>query len=201
MKRGLILAGVLALLFVPAAYASDEDAPCEISVIEQHDYSSQLVEKIKMQRDTIYNALNLTPSQIKCKNEIESKRYLELTPELKNLCIYNKQLKDANEKNDRAAVEKLEKQLKCVRKNIQKISEKYDKEFMKVLDSQQRSKYKMIRKLKRDDLKKTQKIKKNGAKPSDVKPFGCKRSQAEYSEYMKLKNSFWNKFKKNKNKI
>lgn len=200
MKRSLILASVLAVLCTPAVYASDDEASCEISIIEQHDYSTRLVEKIKMQRDVIYNSLNLTPKQIKCKDEIETKRYIELEPELKNFCIYKKKLKDAEAANNAEAVKQAEKQLKCVRKNIQKISSKYDKEFMKILDSNQRAKYRMIRKLKRNDLKKYQKVQKNGSKPSDVKPFGCKMSQAEYTEKLKEQNSFWNKFKRNKNK-
>ena len=200
MKRSLILAGVFAVLCVPAVYAAEENAPCEISIIEQHDYSSRLVETIRMQRDTIYNALNLTPKQIKCKDEIEAKRYIELEPELKNFCICKKRLKDAQAKNDSAAIKQAEKNLNQVKKNIQKISSKYDKDFMKILDSNQRAKYRMIRKLKREDLKKYQKVQKNGSKPSDVKPFGCKMSQAEYSEYLKEKNAFWNKFKRKKDK-
>ena len=42
-------------------------------------------EKIKLQRNTIYNALNLSSKQVKAKDEIEKKRYLELEPELKDL--------------------------------------------------------------------------------------------------------------------
>lgn len=198
MKKSLVLVGLCAVLCVPATYASDENTPCEISIIEQYDYSSQLVEKIKMQRDTIYNALNLTPKQIKCKDEIEKKRYIELEPELKNLCIYSKELKDAKACNNKEKIASIEKKLKCIRKEIQKISSKYDKEFMKILNSEQSAKYRMIRKLKRCDLKKQQKIQKYGAKPSDVKPFGEKTSQAAYTEQKKQNSCFWNKLKRNK---
>lgn len=197
MKRSLIFAGLCAVLCVPAVYAS-ENTPCEISIIEQHDYSSQLIEKIKLQRDTIYNALNLTPRQISCKNEIEKKRYIELEPELKNLCIYSKQLKDAKAKNSQEEICNIEKKLKTTRKEIQKISAKYDREFMKILNSDQRAKYRMIRKMKRQDLKKLQNVQKHGSKPSDVKPFGTKMSQAEYTEQRKRESSLWYKLKRNK---
>jgi len=198
MKRGLIFAGVFALLCSPAVMADDEDTPCEVSIIEQHDYSCQLVEKIKLQRDTIYNALNLSDKQVQRKNEIEKKRYLELEPELKNLCIYSKQLKDSKAGNDEKQITNLENKLKSTRKEIQKISSKYDKEFNGILNSDQRAKYRMIKKLKHNDLKKAQKIQKYGSKQSDVKPFGLKMSQAEYTEKMKQEKCFWNKFKKNK---
>lgn len=198
MKRSLIFAGLCVILCVPAVYASEE-TPCEISIIEQHDYSSQLIEKIKMQRDTIYNALNLTPKQISCKNEIEKKRYIELEPELKNLCIYSKELKDAKKANNQEDICKIEKKLAKTRKEIQKISSRYDKEFMKILNSEQRNKYRMIRKLKRQDLKKLQKVQQNGSQSSDVKPFGSKMSQAEYTEKKKQENCLWNKLKRKTN--
>ena len=200
MKRSLILAGLCVVLCVPAVYSSDENTPCEITIIQQHDYSSQLIDKIRMQRETIYNALNLTPKQLKCNAEIEKKRYIELEPELKKLCIYSKELKDAKAKNDNAEICRLEKKLKDTRKEIQKISAKYDKEFMKILNSDQRAKYKMIRKMKRTDLKKQQRINQNGSKQSDVKPFGEKMTQAEYTEKKKQESCFWNKIKRNKNK-
>lgn len=198
MKRSFILFGLCAVLCVPSVYAAEEEPPCEITIIEQHDYSTQLVEVIRMQRDTIYNALNLTPDQIKCKNEIEKKRYLELEPALKNFCIFKKELKDAQAKNDKELICAAEKKLQTAKKDIQKISSKYDKEFMKILDSNQRAKYRMIRKLKRNDLKKQQAVQKYGAKPTDVKPFGLKMSQAEYTQKRKQESCLWNKLKKNK---
>lgn len=196
MKRGMLIAGVLAFLCVPSCYAAEESVPCEVSIIEQHDYSCQLIEKIKLQRNTIYNALNLSPKQVKAKDEIEKKRYLELEPELKNLCIYSKQFKDAKVMDDNAKVCDLEKKLKTTRENIQKISAKYDKDFEKILNSDQRAKYRMIRKLKRNDLKKVQKTQNNSSKPSDVKPFGSKMTQAEYTEQLKQKKSLFKKSKK-----
>lgn len=199
MKRSFILAGLFVTLCTPSVYASECETPCEVTIIEQHDYSSQLVDKIRMQRDTIYNALNLTPKQIKCKNEIEKKRYIELEPELKKLCIYNKKLKDAKAKECKEDIKTIEKNLKATRKEIQKISAKYDRDFIGILNHEQRSKYKMIRTLKKRDLKKAQKVHKYGSKQSDVKPFGVNMSQAEYTEKKKQESCLWNKLKLNKN--
>ena len=41
-----------------------------------------------------------------------------------------------------------------------------------------------------------QKTQKNGSKPSDVKPFGSKMTQAEYTEQLKQKKSLFKKSKK-----
>ena len=113
-----------------------------------------------------------------------------------------KKLKDAEEKCDKNAIKQAEKELKPIRKCIRKISTEYDKQFMEVLNSDQRAKYRMIRKLKRNDIKKLQKKQKNGEKPSDLKPFGEKISQAAYMEKQHKKNCLWhrmiNKFKKKK---
>ena len=182
-------------LSVQAKELEPENTPCEITIIEeqQYDYAPQLMEKIKMQRDSIYNTLNLTPSQIKCVSEIEKKRYEALEPELQKFCLYNKKLRIAEAKCDKAAIAAAEKDLKCVRKSIQHLSSEYDEQFMKILNSDQKAKYRMIRKLKRSDLRKMQSIQKHGKKPSDVKPFGEKISQPAYMEQRHNETCLWHK--------
>ena len=80
--------------------------------------------------------------------------------------------------------------------NLKLVNSWRDEEFEDILNSEQRSKYRMVKKLKQNDLKKVQKIQKNGSKPSDVKPFGSKMTQAEYSEQLKQKKSLFKKSKK-----
>lgn len=207
MKRGLILFGLLAILTSSAVFAeeqADTPSPCDVTTVsEQYNYSYQLMDRIKKQRDTIYNALNLTQEQVKCKNEIEKKRYIELEPALQKLCVQIKQLKDLKARcADRTTICRQEKELNCTRKEIQQISAKYDRELMKILTQDQRSKYSMIRKLKRSDLKKLRKIQEKGRKPSDLRPFGEKVLQPEYKQEQHDKHCIWhkmiNKMKKNK---
>lgn len=196
MKKVLLILGLCLMSTVLPVMAEDEaNTPCEVSIIEEqnYDYASQLIDKIKLQRNTIYNALNLTPSQIKCKNQIEKKRFEALEPELKKFCLAKKKLKVAEEKCDKTAIKQAEKELKPIKKCIRKISTEYDKQFMEILDNTQKAKYRMIRKLKRNDLKKLQKIKKNGEKPSDLRPFGEKISQAAYMEQQHDKTCLWHK--------
>lgn len=206
MKRSLIVLGIFTILTSTAVFAEEpaaEPAPCNVTAAEQYNYSYQLIDRIKKQRDTIYNALNLTQEQVKCKNEIEKNRYIELEPALQKLCLEIKQLKDLKARcADKKTICEHEKKLNCTRKEIQHISAKYDKQFMAILTNDQRSKYSMIRKLKRNDLKKLRKIQEKGRKPSDLRPFGEKVLQPEYKQEQHNERCLWhkmiNKMKKNK---
>ncbi|CCY23920.1 unknown [Brachyspira sp. CAG:484] len=210
MKRSLILLGLCAILTSQTAFAEypegcngSDTRQYEVGTTQNYNYSYQLLIRIKKQREILYNALNLTQEQVKCKNEIEKKRYAELEPALEKLCIEDKKLKDLKKRcASKKTIRQQEKALNCARKNIQTISEKYDKELYKILTHDQRTKYSMIRKLKKDDLKKYRKIQEKGRKPSDLRPFGEKILQPEYKQEQHAKNCFWhkmiNKMKKNK---
>lgn len=200
-KRILLLVCLCMLISAPIVFAEDEvsvETEVTSTAIIQNDYSPQLVQKIKMQRSTIYNALNLTPCQTQEIKKIDECRYKELEPELKKLCIVRKNLKTLNcaKTCDKKAIKSCEKELNQVKKNIKEISNKYDKQFKNILTSDQKSKYSMVRKLKRSDLKKVEKMHRDGQKPSDLKPFGDTIPQSVYLKEIKQQNSFWNKLKK-----
>lgn len=204
MKKRLILFG-LCMLFVCPVFA-EEPASIESEVIttsvSKNDYTPQLLEKIKLQRNSIYNALNLSPCQLDKNKEIEAKRYAELEPQLTKFCKAKYKIKELTEKKcaDKNLIKSANKELDVVKKDIKNLSNKYDKEFKKLLTSEQKAKYNMIRKLKRNDLKKAEKIQQNGGKPSDLRPFGQPISQAAYTEKRKQENCIWNKLKRNKDK-
>lgn len=204
-----VLCICLCLIMSAQAVSAGEETPVETEVvttiINRDDYSFQLIEKIRMQRNTIYNSLNLTPSQIKKTAEIDKHRYAELEPELRKMCLARKKVKDLTDCMTRGDNCCTKGELKAAKKefdtasdNIKCISNKYDKEFKEKLTSDQKSKYKMIRKLKKADLKKLAKTCKNGQKPADLRPFGMPVSQAEYSEEMKKQNSFRHRSKNKK---
>ena len=200
MKRGLILMGLCAIILASGTAFAEYPEGCsdnaskqyEVGTTQNYNYSYQLLTRIKKQREILYNALNLTQAQVKCKNEIDKKRYAELEPALEKLCREDKNVKDLKKRcASKKEIRKQEKELNTARKNIQEISAKYDKEFDKILTRDQRNKYSMIRKLKRDDLKKYRKIQEKGRKPSDLRPFGEKIRQPEYKEEQHDKNCFW----------
>lgn len=199
MKKAL-MAVILGLMMSCATVYAAEEVSIETEIttvaIEKGDFSPQLIERIKAERNTIYNALNLTPEQICKKDIIEQKRYEELEPELKKLCIGRQKLKKFTcEKSDNTqAIKNAQKEVNTARKEIKSISNKYDREFKKILTSEQKAKYNMIRKLKRADLKKIDQKKKT----TSLRPFGVPVSQAEYAEQQKKNNCWYKLFKCNK---
>lgn len=203
MKRALLVVILGLLVCSPAVYAAEEEMSIETEItshaIAVGDFSTQLVEKIKAERNTIYNALNLTPEQICKKDNIEKKRYAALEPELKNLCLSRKKLNDLKKEKctDSKVYNAAQNEVNAARKEIKTISNKYDREFKKILTSEQKSKYNMIRKLKRADLKKLDQ--KNNTHKASLRPFGVPVSQAEYTEQQKHNWCFFQKFKRNKN--
>ena len=106
MKRAIALIGLCGLLTFSANVTFAEESysvETEIvsTAVETGDYTPQLIEKIKAERNTIYNSLNLTTEQLKQKDEIDVKRYKELEPQIQKLCLCRKKLKDINtQKND-----------------------------------------------------------------------------------------------------
>lgn len=204
MNRNLILIGLCIILSTSAAQANTQIVQTsEVSVVkvQQQDYAYSLMDKIRKDRSTIYNALNLTPSQLEFTRNLEKARYEALEPLVKELCIQRKEIKTL-EANNGGKLEINAKKRECekVTKEIKKVSEGYDTKFESVLNSQQHNKYEMIKKLRRDDFKKIQKIQENGKKQSDLRPFGVKVSQPAYSEQMEQQNSLKNKCKNMFNK-
>ena len=200
MNKALFLVGLslCTVLCINPVFAQDNttlDNSTISSVIVKEDYSPQLIEKIKVERNAIYNALNLTPEQIKKKNDLDEKRYKELQPKLKQFCVERRALKDLESKKaDAKTIKTAQDKLDSTKNDIKKISSKYDKEFKKLLTSEQKSKYNTIIKLTRADLKELEQRQKEMA----LKPFGVPVTQAQYTQQQKENHSLKNLFKRNK---
>lgn len=109
----------------------------------------------KNNRATIYNALNLTDSQIQKREEILNKnakildeKYAKLKKESCKLLA----LKKGNVCNSEILEQK--KVIKNIKQDISKLLSEEDKEFKKCLTNEQKTKYKTIQKLQKHDLKK-----------------------------------------------
>ncbi len=198
MNKALFSVGlsICMMLCVNPVFAADGTAPDKdtiSSTVVKEDYSPQLIEKIRVERNSIYNVLNLTPDQIKKKNELEEKRYSELRPKLKQFCLDRKALKDleAGKKADTKTIKSAQNKLDTTKNDIRKTSLKYDREFKKILNHEQKSKYNMVVKLKRADMKEL----KQKQKDTLLRPFGVPVSQAEYTQQQKEKHSLKNLFK------
>lgn len=168
----------------------------EVIQVEKPNQAYTMLNRIRKDRNTIYNVLNLTPAQICKTREIEKERFEEITPLVDELMLNKKKLRelkaqDASNKDIWCA----ERNIDRLSKQIKRISEKHDKRFEKILNREQRSKYNMVQKLRMEDLKKYNKIEKYGRKQSDLRPFGYNISQPQYMEEMKEQSSLKNKCK------
>ena len=141
MKKALILASLCLFVSCPVGFTAENEISPETeitsTVIHNGDYTSQLLEKIKAERSTIYNSLNMTPLQLAEKDVIDVKRYNDLEPQIKKLCLNRKKLKDLQtaKSSDKSTIKSTQKDIESARQEIKHISNKYDREFKKILTS------------------------------------------------------------------
>lgn len=201
MCKKLILAIFICVLASSVSYSetilSPQSIEDEVIQVEKPAEAYTLMNRIRKDRNTIYNVLNLTPSQICKTREIEQQRFEEITPLVDELLFVRKQIREGTSSGaSKKEINALCRQSDKIEKQIRKICNKYDKCFERLLNSEQKSKYKMVQKLRFDDLEKMKKIDKYGRKPSDLRPFGYGISQPAYLEDLNEQRSFKNKIKK-----
>lgn len=198
MIRKILSAAALMVIASNICYAEmimpAQSIEKEVIQVEKPNQAYTMLNRIRKDRNTIYNVLNLTPAQICKTREIEKERFEEITPLVDELMLNKKKLRelkaqDASNKD----IWCVERDIDRLSKQIKRISEKHDKRFEKILNSQQKSKYNMVQKLRMEDLKKYNKIEKYGRKPSDLRPFGCDISQPQYLEDLNEQRSIKNK--------
>ena len=147
------------------------------------------------ERATLYNVLNLSNDQQKCKDVIDKKRYEELGKQFQE---YEKEKyvldKMCNHNASEAAVKKQEKVVKNIEKEMQKIGKKYDKEFKSVLNSEQKSKYNTVRKMERKEVKYFMKNKAFYKRDPKLRPFGEKMYYGEQNEVLCPVHNKWHLF-------
>lgn len=200
MNKNLILIGLCIMLSTGAVQAGcpvTQTSEGTVVKTQQQDYAYSLMDKIRKDRSTIYNALNLRPEQIESTRILEKSRYEELEPLIKEFCIKKKELKTLESTTfTKSQVREIKNEIDCISKQIKKISEQYDRKFEAILDREQSNKYEMIKKLRREDLKRLQRVQEHGAKQSDLRPFGVKISQPTYSKQMHDENCIIEKCKR-----
>ena len=131
-------------------------------------------------RAALYNVLNLSHDQVKCKDVIDQKRYEELGAEFNKYEQEKYVLARMCEHNvSENAIKKQKKVVKNIEKNMKCIGKKYDKEFKTVLNSEQRSKLNTIRKMERKEIKYCQKNKAFYKRDPKLRPFGDKMYYAD----------------------
>lgn len=134
-----------------------------------------LVTSMYNERAALYNVLNLSSDQQKCKDVIDKKRYEELGKQFQQLeqekFVLNKMCEN---KASSQALKKQEKVVNDIKKCMKKTGDKYDKEFKSILNSEQRSKLCSIRIMQKKEIKYCQKNKAFYKKDPNLRPFGEK---------------------------
>lgn len=146
------------------------------------------------ERATLYNVLNLSSDQQKCKDVIDKKRYDELGAQYRQLEQEKYVLSSMCEhKASQQAIKKQKIVVKNIEKNMKKTGDKYDKEFKTVLNSEQRSKLRSIRKMQKKEIRYCEHNKAFYKKDPNLRTFGEKMYTGEDTKLCPVHNK-WHMF-------
>lgn len=201
MKKRIFVLALITILTGLQINAAEQNVST-ISALQKSDCGCSkqtkcldLMTSMYNERATLYNVLNLSNDQQKCKDVIDKKRYEELGKQFQE---YEKEKyvldKMCNHNASEAAVKKQEKVVKNIEKEMQKIGKKYDKEFKSVLNSEQKSKYNTVRKMERKEVKYCMKNKAFYKRDQKLRPFGEKMYYGEQNEVLCPVHNKWHLF-------
>lgn len=132
-----------------------------------------LIRELEMDSATVYNALNLTDEQVKLRESLVkeySPYYDEKLDELLKESFRLKALECGSA--SRSDINRSKKNIKNIKKDIEKCIKKENKEFYKSLTSLQKSKYKLIKELEERDYKEEEHRKDYYKSNPQMVPFG-----------------------------
>ncbi len=177
----------------------------ELGVMENNQQACECNQKTKCldlitsmynERATLYNVLNLSNDQQKCKDVIDKKRYEELGKLFEQYKQEEYVLSKMCEHSGASefAIKKQEKVIKNIKKQMQKTAEKYDKEFKTILNSEQKAKYNSVTKMKRKEIKYCMKDKAFYKRDPKLRPFGQKMYYGEQNNVLCPVHKKWHLF-------
>ena len=168
----------------------------EIIQVEKPNQAYSMLNQIRKDRNTIYNVLNLTPTQIKKTREIEKERYEEMTPIVDEFMGYKAQLRKLQANNgSKKEMNAIKKEMNRLTRQVKKVCDAYDEDFEKLLNKEQKNKYKMVQKLRFEDMKHLKRARRYSTHKSDLRPFGENITQNAYLEDIREERSLKNKIK------
>lgn len=146
------------------------------------------------ERATLYNVLNLSADQQKCKDVIDTKRNDELSGQFKKYEQEKYVLTRLKEHEvSKTSLKKQEKVVNEIEKNMQGITKKYDKEFKSILNSEQKAKLRTIHKMEKSTIKHCEKNKAFYKQDPNLRPFGVKMYENEDQKLCPVHNK-WHLF-------
>ena len=126
-------------------------------------------------RATMYNVLNLSADQKKCKDTMDIKYQKEVGNKFNQYEQEKFVLKNLKEHNaSKSAIRKQKRVVKNIEKSMEKLNNKYNKEFKSILDCEQKSKFNTISKMQKKELKYCQNNKVFYKRDPKLRPFGEK---------------------------
>ena len=146
-------------------------------------------------RATIFNVLNLSTDQQKCKDTIDMNFSKETTDKFEKYEQEKFVLSNMAKHNaSKSALKKQEKIVKNLEKELETINEKYIKEFKTILNSEQKMKFRTIVKMEKKEVKYCQKDKAFYKRDTKLRPFGEKMYYTDTEEILCPKHHKWHIF-------
>ena len=144
---------------------------------------TQLMDFMYDRRATMYNVLNLSPDQQKCKDTMDKKYLQEVGDkfeqyEQEKFVLSNMKKHNASD----SSIKKQEKIVKNLQNYMEGLNDKYEKEFKSVLDSEQKSKLSTIKRMEKKELKYCRHNKVYYKRDPKLRPFGEKMYTPENSQ-------------------
>lgn len=124
-------------------------------------------------RPTLFNVLNLSADQQKCKDTMDMNYLKEAGDKFEKYEQEKFVLNNMAKHNaSKSALKKQEKVVKNLEKDLENLNKKYEKEFKSILNSEQKAKFNTISKMSKKEIKYCQKDKAFYKRDPKLRPFG-----------------------------
>ena len=186
MKKILFL---ICLILIANPIFAHECTNCQTSKC------TDLMTSMYDRRATMYNVLNLSCDQQKCKDTMDMHYLQEVGDKFEK--YEQEKFVLNNMKKHNASDSALKKQKKIVRaceKNLENLNKKYEKEFKTILNSEQKSKFNTIAKMQKNEVKYCKKDKAFYKRDKNLRPFGEKMFYKDTEEILCPLHNKWHMF-------
>lgn len=186
MKKFLFL---ISLLIIANPIFAQQCTSCKSS--KCLDLMSAMYDK----RPTLFNVLNLSADQQKCKDTMDVNYSKEAGDKFEKLEQEKFVLNNMAKHNaSKPALRKQEKVVKNLEKDLEGLNKKYEKEFKSILNSEQKGKFNTISKMQKKEVKYCQKDKAFYKRDPKLRPFGEKMYYKDTEEVLCPKHHKWHVF-------
>lgn len=174
MKRGILMKRVLIFCVWAIFFAGGSaQAFCSKYDVETDLRCTELMEKIRAEKNTLDNVLSLSKEQREIKAQLDMQRSEEIGDLETNYKCEKQKLRELVKNNcSSGEIKAQQKIVKNSRKQIRKIYKKYDKKFLKTLCPLQRSKFREVIKLTKREIHYCKLNKKSNPKNPYINTFG-----------------------------